>query len=220
MKPSEFAGLGLAPGVVSGTRSFSVDAYGRLTGVTHRQVWTPGENNAECRKRDDPYAALFTSGGYLSTAAATASATSSVESMMRRLAGLPAAPAPYSSRHDEIDRKPLQHEYAECACGFYGYFDGSDDFHDEKRISAVVEGYGETVIGTRGFRAKKARIVALTVRAGLDELTESMVRKVRRNYSDVPTFESCDVMVAEFAPDYGLEPSPDTVDDFWTRDAT
>jgi len=217
MTPSEFAGLGLAPGVVRGTRSFSVDAYGRLTGVTHRQVWTPGENNAECRKRNDPYA--FLSGYFASSSSAATYATtppSTFNGRMRILAGLPASP----SAHVVVDESPTQHTYAECTCGFYGYFDGSDDFHDEKRISAVVEGYGETVIGTRGFRAKKARIVALTVRAGLDELTESMVRKVRRNYQGVPTFDSFDVMVAEFAPDYGFEPSPDTVDDFWTRDAT
>lgn len=209
MTPSEFTGLGLAPGVVRGTRSFSVDAYGRLTGVTHRQVWTPGENNAECRKRDDPYGQF--------TISISSMATSYIYGNGGVIDGRRNGKQQTSPPESE---KPLEHTYAECACGFYGYFDGSDDFHDEKRVSAVVEGYGETVIGTRGFRAKKARIVALTVREGLDELTESMVRKVRRNYRDVPTFDSFDVMVAEFAPDYGLEPSPDTVDDFWTRDAT
>ena len=47
---SQFDGIGFAPGVVRGARAFDIDELGRLVGVTHRQVWIPGENIAECRK--------------------------------------------------------------------------------------------------------------------------------------------------------------------------
>lgn len=38
----------------------------------------------------------------------------------------------------------------ECLCGFYGYYDGSNDYLDSgKTITGVVEGYGSTVIGSQ-----------------------------------------------------------------------
>lgn len=48
-----------------------------------------------------------------------------------------------------------------CSCGFYAYWDGSDDYSGYGKVSGVIEAYGKTVVGTRGFRAKKAKIVAL-----------------------------------------------------------
>lgn len=58
----------------------------------------------------------------------------------------------------------------DCTCGFYAYFDGSDDYMSsmaapglpgEARVEAIVEGYGACVVGSRGFRAEKLRLVAI-----------------------------------------------------------
>lgn len=104
-----------------------------------------------------------------------------------------------------------------CGHGFYGYYDGSDDYHESGMVSAVVEGYGEAVIGTRGFRAMKARIVALHIP---DTVKPSEARLVRRNYPDIPVFDTFERMVSEFAPDDGGEGiSPESDPNFWTREA-
>lgn len=52
---SDFAGIDLAVGDVTGMRVWNIDAWGRLTGVTHPAVWTPGENVALCRRADASY---------------------------------------------------------------------------------------------------------------------------------------------------------------------
>lgn len=216
-----------------------------------------------------------------------------------------------------------EHNMAECSCGFYGFYDGSNDYKSDGTVSAVVEGYGETVIGTRGFRSMKAKIVALhipgyvdpskksavkktrgkgPVRRGLeffamreaafafgvpglimilvgvvsvvgtavwnliggneswqpfaigvgigvvvagvglvtlankinsvgDELKTSTVKapylrlpqvqreRIMRNYPDIPVFASFEEMVEAFPPDRGVEPSPESDPDFWSRPA-
>lgn len=50
-----------------------------------------------------------------------------------------------------------------CSHGFYAYHDGSDDFHQHGMVTGVIEGYGEVVIGSKGFRASKGRIVGFLV---------------------------------------------------------
>lgn len=55
------------------------------------------------------------------------------------------------------------HRLYHCTCGFYAYHDGSNEFDGSGRITGVIEGYGKTVIGTKGFRASKARIVAFLI---------------------------------------------------------
>lgn len=110
-------------------------------------------------------------------------------------------------------------KYPDCRCGFYGYYEGSNDFHEGGYASAVVEGYGDAVIGTSGFRSTKARILALTIN---DAVPAALARLVRRNYSEIPMFESFSRMLSEFPTDYELDEkpiaSPDEPD-FWTRNA-
>jgi hypothetical protein len=261
MTAEEFAGLGLAPGVIRGVRSFRVDKFGRLTGVVHQTVWVPGENNAECLRDANADAWMigltnlshrlaqsyyggsvqrYALGGYTSPPAASSSPalpalppTPSMGSNFGRrgkgksavtTVAKPTPPAPpgtrvYAGWDAHIEPQPLQHSYADCQCGFYGYFDGSDDYHENAMVTAVVEAYGEVVIGTRGFRAKKARIVALLVKADEDGISRSTARKVSNNYQGVAMFEDFDTMVAAFPPDVSLEPSPETDEDFWTRKA-
>jgi hypothetical protein len=53
--------------------------------------------------------------------------------------------------------------HQDCSCGFWAYWtlQVHDVGHGQLPVCGVVEGYGATVIGERGFRAAKARIVAL-----------------------------------------------------------
>lgn len=148
MSAGEFSGINYGVGVVRGVRSFDVDQYGRLTGVSFKRAWKPGENEAEC---------LAGSGGFV-TAAINQWITSISASYYP---GGPVVPVIVPKREQSPARGP--HSLDGCSHGFYAYYDGSDDYKSDARISGVVEGYGETVIGTRGFRSAKARIVALCI---------------------------------------------------------
>jgi hypothetical protein len=47
-----------------------------------------------------------------------------------------------------------------CSCGFYGYWAGTGlDWH--AGLTGVIEAYGLTQLGTRGFRCERARVLAL-----------------------------------------------------------
>jgi hypothetical protein len=48
----------------------------------------------------------------------------------------------------------------ECTCGFYACF-GKVPPGSRFSVLSIIEGFGRTVIGERGFRAEKARIVCL-----------------------------------------------------------
>lgn len=250
MKPlSDFSGIDLVPGVVRGVRAFRVDDLGRLQAINYPTVWKPGENVAKCQAT------------------------------------------------------PGRHPIGDCSCGFYAFHDGSNDYHTTTGISAVVEGYGETVLGTRGFRSQKARIVALqlppdpavrkrwwlaqwffdhpgaqpviggfsfalgvvatigSVIFAVDQWSHlgplvlfsflvpglfwtifvtdfradqesysirhdllyrrgpdpEVVAKIRRNYPEIPVFDTVKEMVAAFPPDEGVEPSPESDPHFWDR---
>lgn len=297
MSSAEFSGMGLAIEPVRGVRAFEVDTLGRLTGVTYKSVWRPGENTSECKRlsADDPASGFWAAynKGLLGPGSARRFVTAS-----------PMSPV-LSSDPGETERS---HDMTKCKCGFYAYYDGSNDYHTPDRINAVVEGWGQTVIGTRGFRAEKARILALHIPGSkpakptlsrwdrlmkwlydhrdvtaavfvagfmvagvlallatslvasysdprallllipaalggvsawlcsksLDwasqqryrqtihkyfeaNLPAALVEKVRRNYPDVPVFDTFEAMVKAFPPDKGQEPSPETDPDFWTR---
>ncbi len=122
-----------------------------------------------------------------------------------------------SDRPSLREAKRPAHSIAECAHGFYGYYEGSNDYYERGRVMGVVEAYGETIIGSRGFRASKARIVALHIPS---EISVGRRRLIARNYPELAIFDSFDAMVAEFPPDdagHGLNPTTDP--DFWTRKA-
>ena len=206
---SQFDGIDLAVGVVTGARSFEVDQLGRLTGVNYKQVWRPGENVAECRKqeKDDYWGGLFTTTFYR----ALSVANPTPETFTGRRGKKSAITANIQVAVPE----PKPHTMETCACGFYAYYDGSNDYHAKGRISAVVEGYGETLIGTRGFRASKARIIALRIPKSVPIRLQTLVA---RNYPDVPLFAKFSEMVEAFPPDAGgAELRPDTDPDFWVR---
>lgn len=93
------------------------------------------------------------------------------------------------------------HDFATSKCGFYAYMTTKANYwYADMPVLGVVEGYGEVVIGKKGFRAKKARIVALCIEPvdGIWNLDEFVVRRIRANYPDVPMFESRMAMLQEF----------------------
>lgn len=285
MTASEFSGLDLSIEPVRGARSFGVDSLGRLTGVTYTSVWRPGENVAVCRRQESTDVTL-----------------ASLASIARNLGMDPrpfAKAATVTAANPRMLAPDPAHDMSQCGHGFYAYYDGSNDYAADGRISAVIEGYGETVIGTRGFRSSKARIVALcspkspstgsrfhrfrhwiddndadmffvvpSIVGGLASLgwgiallakghallgalllalfvllaitagvgatsfvmsccrapltgsvSADLIAKVRRNYAEIPWFNSFDAMVKAFPPDRGTEPSPETDADFWERKA-
>jgi hypothetical protein len=176
MNPSEFAGLDLCAGVVRGARSFAVDDDGNLTGIVYKQIWSQGENLAICRKGETFIPLIFI--------AADGTAV--------RLT------APPDTRY-----QVFPDSMATCPHGFYAYYDGSHDFRTgDKYVAGVIEGYGETVIGTRGFRCMKARIVAL------QPADARGLEAVVNNYPDIPLFDTFAGMLAEFPPDIPERKAP------------
>jgi hypothetical protein len=245
MSGEEFSGIGFAAGVVRGTRSFDVDKLGRLTGVSYKQVWTPGENEAVCRKDESgAWGGVNIAVGHrmkfyldtssYATAMGSAAAVESKRSWVDAVLGTSpqtaraaeeAAARVKAEREEkakaEAEKARLEAErkardtLADCSHGFYGYYDGSNDYYKQGYVMGVVEGYGETVIGTRGFRCMKARIVAIRIPKHVPDRLRAMIL---RNYPDVPVFDTFKAMVAEFpADDAGVGVSPETDPDFWTR---
>jgi hypothetical protein len=133
---------------------------------------------------------------------------------------VPSGPPPFDEAVSELDRKRVMdvpHRIDQCKHGFYAYYEGSNDYHDQSSgVNAVIKGFGDATIGTRGFRCMKAEIVALhfdTDRVSLP--TQSLIR---RNYPGVPIFKTFEVMVGEFPPSVGeSKVGPDADPDFWTR---
>lgn len=214
----EFSGLAFALGSVRGTRSFEVDKLGRLRGIYYRQTWTPGENLAECRKRDEYDAVSFAGNSFGGVIQNHGNLGSYVPSSQYGSQSQYPVIQYYAIQPPVIEEtnppsSPKPHDLEGCQHGFYAYYDGSDDHHSGVRVTGVIEGYGETLIGTRGFRCMKARIVALCI-------TEETVRGhlVARNYSDIPQFATVRDMLSEYpTDDNGQGLSPESDPDFWTR---
>jgi hypothetical protein len=239
-KEKEFGLIAFAAGVVTGARSFKVDKLGRLTGIHYPQIWKPGENIAECRKSSNDFYPVGASyqvrqysqrdivgqdnatGDYITYDNQRIS-HSLAQQMFMSSSGTISIPvpngsvsvAPVGTPTDSKLKLKKDHPLTTCEHGFYAYYDGSDDYHGDGLVSGVVEGYGEAVIGTRGFRCMKAKIVALTVSPDLAKPVASLVH---RNYKDVPQFVNFAAMVKAFPTDSaGMEPAPETDEDFWTR---
>jgi len=175
---TQFDGIDFAVGVVRGVRAWDV-TEGILTGVVYHQRWTPGENHALCRKNPDRvYMYVPPIPGHV----------------------VPVPP----SRPDSDYQLPAPGHLFTCMCGFYAYYDGSNDYFkgdysNTRRVTGVIEGYGETLVGTRGFRCTKARIVALYV---VDHFVGDF-ELIRANYPLVPVFDTFEAMLREFPEEDG-----------------
>lgn len=182
-----FSSMGFALGVVRGIRTWRATPEGLLEGIYYKQPWLQGENQALCRKPERLNVGYFY--------------------------GFMRSPLPTPAENARNDYEPPSRGHlADCRCGFYAYYDGSNDYYrpwdkdnykygDKNLVVGVVEGYGEVLIGTRGFRATKTRIVALHFPGN----TFVDPRLILANYPDVPVFNTFEQMVAAY-PCIGLEP--------------
>lgn len=125
---------------------------------------------------------------------------------------LPYKPKPF------LDPEPQDSHRAgtgTCTCGFYAYFDtgGGYQYGSHANMGCIVEGYGLTVVGSRGFRSEKLKILALIkskdcyADSALQVQTfEQLMSYPRRNeeqvqiarYYDVPLFDTLDQALAEY----------------------
>jgi hypothetical protein len=175
-----FAGIDFAVGLVRGVRSWDVTDDGMLLGVVYHQLWTPDVNQALCRRRE-PIAQGYPLGA----------------------AGMLIVPAKPPIPPEEYV-PPVPRHMFDCQCGFYAYYDGSNDYYRgdyavHRRVTGVVEGWGEVAVGTRGFRCTKARVVAIY----LSDMFTGNVDQLRANYPDVAYFDTFTEMISEFPEEDG-----------------
>ncbi len=169
-----FSGIDFAVGLVRGVRTWrvavGVENEGLLEGMFYRQAWLPGVNEAICLTARPP------------------------GKVMRSPDGTPV--------HGKEIGKGHMFESGE-KCGFYGYYDGSNDYYTgdarfQNLVTGVVEGFGEVVVGPRGFRCSKARIVALMINPAIPEHDLVMDR-----YPGIPVFHDFDMMRRAFPEEDG-----------------
>ena len=142
-----------AGAVLRGQRVWYVDQSATLYGMTFPKPWAPGENVAECY--NESYIDGYNGGSC---------PCQLCMSMRVRDAG-PKVPKWRETAHDVSIK---------CACGWYGITGHSNEYlftsdytrHRLPRIEGIIEGYGKVVVGSKGFRAQKAQIVALVVPEG------------------------------------------------------
>lgn len=68
---------------------------------------------------------------------------------------------------------------AHCQCGFWAYFDGSNDYASTDSVTAIIAGRGLVTVGSRGFRAERARLLAIIDPWGRTNRKRTLFEKVR-----------------------------------------
>lgn len=235
MSAQEFSGeqFEFAVGSLQGLRAWNVDDLGRLHGVTHREVWRPGENVSVCKqtrvipcpnpaskpsladdavgggkrrrnKRDDsdrcPCGCGLTvqdvrSGG------------------VRSLHERPSCGEPTCRDGGHIVGSDHRFDPS-CQCGFWAYDEAS--FAAQGEIVGVIDAYGKTTIGTKGFRAEKARIVGLSRKDREGKpLSRSLVFRLASLYPEVAFHDDLDALID--AHDGVLKSWAEAGDGFWLQ---
>lgn len=214
MSSPDFAGAeseyDFAIGSVKGLRGWRMDDQGRLTGVTHRVVWTPGENVAQCRDLGGKYEPCP------EQAKADAAREAGDASLWPVYTYYQCEdPACVPGKGHFVAVTEARHAFdADCECGFWAYDEENHQEHGE--VTGIIEAYGKVTIGTRGFRAEKARIVALTRENNSDryELSLSKWRRLKQLYPDVSFYDEHDDML-EAHPEV-LKTWDTPAEGFWT----
>lgn len=130
--------------------------------------------------------------------------------------------------------KSEPHPLKGCSHGFYARYTTMDN-NSYYPVTGMIEAWGEVIAGPDGFRAEKAKIVALMLPdlpkppprskkwlwfgrkhyeipdLGLDWLPTKVIdddynQRVRDRYPDVPVFSTVDAMLEEFPIDQGEYP--------------
>lgn len=179
---SDFTGPAFIAGTLTGIRTWRPDGCGRLWAYAQRYAWTPGVNDARCLGLTALHRQLAE---ITVTGAQVAVAMAQPGERMSGRVSLVKAPK----------RAPRPHVVAglDCKCGFYAYF--TPDAPRHERLVGLIEGWGTVTAGTRGFRASKARIVALL---------EPVPDAVRLRYLEVPVYR--DLLAAIAAHPLSVQP--------------
>ena len=168
----------LYTGVLRGIRRWNIDALGRLTPVSHGgTVWRPGLNVATCVHESRParpipgrierrLVAVPKDEPLLPGSLAYEHWLS--EDAFYRLTA--------QERHEYVlgwhdcwvpsahwRPGPPAHEVPQvgCGCGFWAYFKDDAGSRFGGQVAGIIEAQGRIICGTLGYRAEKARIVAL-----------------------------------------------------------
>jgi hypothetical protein len=108
----------------------------------------------------------------------------------------------------------------ECECGFYAYTATTDNPYLRSdrslHVQGIIQGWGRTIIGTKGFRCTMARIAALVLPLYIhDELSSAQRDKaervedaLRRQYTTIPIYPTLDAMLEDNALYPKTQPSP------------
>ena len=102
----------------------------------------------------------------------------------------------------------------DCACGFWAYTNGSNDYYNgssfcygDGLVAGIVKGYGRCVVGPRGFRAEKCELVALILPAKFKhgvfsqpdiDYQDKTEQDIRKMYSWVPFFATEEAALQQF----------------------
>ena len=100
-----------------------------------------------------------------------------------------------------------------CYCGFYAWWHPQDQIPPVPALYVpafgVVQGYGRVLIGTKGFRCAKARILALHLLMRDDapkRVRDGIIARLGGFYPDAALFRDPAVMLAEYPPDARFAP--------------
>jgi hypothetical protein len=173
----------LALGAVYGVRWWSLDRSGWLKGIY--ATWQPEINEARCEKptEQSPTGASFRA--------------------WARGAGPAVLPGELSvSEPEPCHEAPDEN----CACGFYAFWEPEPaPVRAQFPVAGVIEGTGRTLIGSRGFRCARARILALHIPVADDADAEalSLVAEVEDVLSTryvVPVYATMRLMLLRHPP--------------------
>jgi hypothetical protein len=203
---NDFAGkeYEFAVGSLQGLRAWNIDDKGRLHGVTHKEVWRPGENVSVCKrvtevacpKAERDRARKAEAGRESKKKRRNRDEVTFYVSPSLDADGTPSIacgdPTCVNGRYHTV---ASAHRFdPSCQCGFWAYDEAS--FTAQGEIVGVIDAYGKTTIGTKGFRAEKARILGLSRkdRSG-DELSRSALFRLATLYPEVQFYDDLDALI-------------------------
>lgn len=202
-----FSDAELVPGKANAIRAWDIDTLGRMVGQ-FSQVWTPGTQIAKCLSKPNPFTL---SNPFAKNRNLNPTFTVSYDLSDGELEAAKEALREIESQHPV----PVPN----CGCGFWAYTDASAWDHVDLEetvggVIGVIAGWGNVLVGTKGIRAEKADVLAVT-----RPRNATLERRLRRNYPSLVVVEDIDDLLAEFPIDTGWEPTPENDPDFWTRQA-
>ena len=86
-----------------------------------------------------------------------------------------------------------------CGCGIYGWYDPDDTRLAQAAVFGAVEASGRILMGTHGFRAERARVLAVSTEGLPDDVTAQLSE--RATWQGIAVFGDRAQLVEAFPPD-------------------